>query len=264
MNNIISIQSAPRSGSSWLLEIFNSSPNTKCVYQPLFSYSFKNYFNNKEINQDTFNNFINQIKNTQDEFCNMKTTFHTNNDKNNLFEFEKNNITHVVMKHVTHHYLTEKMLSSNQNLKIIFLYREPEDVINSQIKAKKENLEDWLNGKDRNIDDSNFFGFNKWCELNELFFKLKKKFNNNILFVKYENLLNDTFNEVKKIFNFCEIKMTDETINFIELSTTKHDDYDYSCLKNSKILKERKNNLPEHIKSYIQKNKNLNLLDNFI
>ncbi len=63
MNNIISIHSVPRSGSSWLLSIFDSCLNTKCLYQPLFSYKFKNYLNTNSTKND-FNKFIDNIKET--------------------------------------------------------------------------------------------------------------------------------------------------------------------------------------------------------
>ena len=51
--NLISLNSCPRSGSTWLQSIFEADPNIKTVYQPLFSYAFKNCIN-KKLNVDTF------------------------------------------------------------------------------------------------------------------------------------------------------------------------------------------------------------------
>ncbi len=39
--NIISIHGTPRSGTTWLGQIIDSSPNVRYKYQPLFSDSFK-------------------------------------------------------------------------------------------------------------------------------------------------------------------------------------------------------------------------------
>ena len=37
----VAIHGAPRSGTTWLGQIFNASPRTQYRYQPLFSYRFK-------------------------------------------------------------------------------------------------------------------------------------------------------------------------------------------------------------------------------
>ena len=43
----IAIHSVPRSGSSWLGQILNSSLKVCFRFQPLFSYAFKDYLNEK-------------------------------------------------------------------------------------------------------------------------------------------------------------------------------------------------------------------------
>ena len=42
----IGLHGVPRSGTSWLGNIFNSSPDLTYKHQPLYSYAFKNYLNN--------------------------------------------------------------------------------------------------------------------------------------------------------------------------------------------------------------------------
>lgn len=46
MMHKIAIHSVPRSGSTWLGEILNSSANVKYCFQPLFSYKFKEFWMN--------------------------------------------------------------------------------------------------------------------------------------------------------------------------------------------------------------------------
>ncbi len=41
----IAVHGVPRSGTSWLSEIFNSSPRVLFKYQPLFSYVLKDFLN---------------------------------------------------------------------------------------------------------------------------------------------------------------------------------------------------------------------------
>lgn len=248
---IISIHSVPRSGSSWLLSIFDSHKNTKCVYQPLFSYAFKNKLNENST-QDDFNHFIKDIEETNDDFCCMKTNYHTNDGKNAILTYHKENIDYLVMKHTTHHYLIEKFIEFNKDIKIIGLIRNPENVIESQMKAKHEHLQDWLNGTDKNTVQQNYFGFNKWLELNNYFIKLKEKYPENVYLIHYEDLLKNTKIEIEKLFHFCDFQIEKSTINFINESMSKNDNYDYSVFRKKEILIERKCQLDEKIKEYIK------------
>ena len=59
----IAIHSAPRSGSSWLGQILNSSPKVCFRFQPLFSYAFKDYLNdNIKINNAAKANIVVKVK----------------------------------------------------------------------------------------------------------------------------------------------------------------------------------------------------------
>lgn len=250
---IISIHSTPRSGSSWLLSIFDSLSRTKCVYQPLWSYAFKNRLNGLSSTQNDFKQFIKDIKETEDDYCCMKTSYHTNNGENDILTFDKIDNEHVVMKHTTHHYLIEKMIEFNKDIKIIGLIRNPEFVIESQMKAKHENLKDWLNGTDKNSNlEENYFGFNKWLELNNYFITLKEKYPNNVYLIKYEDLLKNTKVEIEKLFHFCSFQLEKSTIDFINESMSKNDDYDYSVFRNKENLIDKKCQLNEEIKEYIK------------
>jgi len=251
--SVISIHSVPRSGSSWLLSIFNSHPETKCVYQPLFSYAFKNVLTNNS-SKDEYSMFIQQLKTTQDDFCTMKSNFHTNNGKNPLLTFKKNkNISHLIMKHVTHHYLIKQIIHWNSNIKIIGLVRDPIHVIESQMKASHEKMTDWLNGNDKNNNlEEHFFGFNKWTETNNMFIQLKEKYPNNVYIIHYDMLLDQPQNEIEKMFRFCNLTMTKSTTEFIQQSTQQTNNYDYSVYRNVNDKKCKKSTLPIEIQNYIQ------------
>ena len=249
---LIAIQSCPRSGSSWLLSLFNSLENTKILFQPLFSYKFKNYINYNSTKED-FNNLLEQLYETNDDFCCMKSNLHINNNSNVLPKYNKTSISTIVMKHVTHNNLIEKYIELYPNIKIIGLIRNPKSVIYSQINAKKENLKDWLNGKDKNISEEFFFGFNKWLEVKKKYENIKQKYPDNIIIINYENLVNDTINEMKKILNFCNLEFTKDIENCINLTKSKNDDNDYSVYKTEDTINKWKD-LNSDIIQYIDNN----------
>ena len=67
----IAIHSVPRSGSTWLGNIFNSHPNVSFKYQPLFSYAFKDYLGS-ESDLEKINRFFKEIMKSDDDFINQK------------------------------------------------------------------------------------------------------------------------------------------------------------------------------------------------
>ena len=63
----IAIFGAPRSGTTWLGQIFNSSVNTLYRYQPLFSYEFKNRLDENSSKHD-INKFHSDLINSKSNF----------------------------------------------------------------------------------------------------------------------------------------------------------------------------------------------------
>jgi hypothetical protein len=249
--NVISLHSCPRSGSTWLQSIFEAHPNIKTSFQPLFSHAFKNKIDEKSTEQ-TFNNFINNLVETSDEFCNMKSDLHTNNKQTDIIRYNKNKINTLFMKNVHHHNLIETFIKLNSNIKIIGLIRDPRSVIYSQLNAKHEKLEDWLNGSDKNKKEKeNFFGFNKWLEVKDIFYYIKKKYPNNIIIVNYEDLVKNTEIEIKKICIFCNIKFHKNMKNSIVKMKSKNEKYDYSIFKNEDTLNKWRCKLDNKIVKYI-------------
>ena len=249
--NLISLHSCPRSGSTWLQNIFEAHPNIKTFYQPLFSYAFKNQINEDSSKKD-FDDFVNNIRNTDDEFCCMKANLHTNNNNIKNVSFKKDIVNTILMKNVHHHNLIETFIKLYPTIKIIGLIRDPCSVIYSQMQAKHEKLEDWLDGKDKNLNnDENFFGFNKWLEVKEIFSYIKKKYPNNIIIVNYEDLVSNTKYELDKICEFCHIYLHKNMLESIDIMKSKNDNYDYSVYKNEDTLNKWKGKLDEKIVSYI-------------
>ena len=67
----VAIFGVPRSGTSWLGQIMNSSPNVAYRYQPLFSYAFKDYLDEQSSAED-IQHFHEELLTTEDEFVTQK------------------------------------------------------------------------------------------------------------------------------------------------------------------------------------------------
>ena len=91
----VAIHGVPRSGTSWVGEIVNSSPNAAYRYQPLFSYAHKDYLNNGSTRGD-IDQFFNRLYYCDDDFTNQKER----RNSGDFPQFNKEKITHVVYKEV--------------------------------------------------------------------------------------------------------------------------------------------------------------------
>ena len=276
--NIISIQSSPRSGSTWLQAIMESHPNIITRYQPLFSHAFKNYIN-KFSTKDNFNKFINDIYKSDDEFINSKSEFHIKNNINISIipACNKININTIVMKNVHHNNLIELFIKLCPEIKIIGLIRNPCAVINSLINNYNEyqrewlDTDEWLTGIHKNIDQYHYWGYLKWKEIVDIFENIKHHYPNNIYLLQYETLVDNPLIELKKLFHFMDISFDNDVLDYIKKSRTidnindnindnidnnindiNDNISDYGLIKSTIVKDKWKIQLPNDIKNYIE------------
>lgn len=129
----IAIHSVPRSGSTWLGAIFDSHPNVKYAYQPLFSYAFKNYLNADATKQNILS-FFQKLEESDDAFINQDET----KKAGIVPEFNKMAINAIAYKEVRYHHILENALRVDSELKVVGLIRNPMATIYSWYKAPKE------------------------------------------------------------------------------------------------------------------------------
>mgnify|MGYP000598251825 FL=1 len=68
--NVIWLNGMPRSGTSWLSQIFDSHPNVSFKLSPLFSYEFKNRVNERSTLKEWMQ-FFEEVSASDDEFVNQ-------------------------------------------------------------------------------------------------------------------------------------------------------------------------------------------------
>lgn len=262
---VIWIFGAPRSGTSWLGQIFNSSPDVNFKLQPLFSFAFKDRLNSGSDRQDILN-FLDEVSISEDPFVNGKSEITKSYPK-----FAKNQISsHLVLKHVRYHHLIHQLLNSQPEAKFIGIIRNPCAVINSWLNAPREfdpnwDIEqEWSNAYLKNSGRiEEFFGFDKWLEITDLYEGLVNNYPNQFFMLKYDDLLSNRLKSVIKMFDFCNLKLEIQTIEFLELQT-KDRSGDYS-VDNFKLNDDGwKKTLPLFIKEAIYKEVELRNLINYL
>lgn len=261
--NKVAIFSVPRSGSTWLGQLLNSHPNVLYRFQPNFAYSF-----GPELEADSspeeISIFFDELAITDDDFVNGRISI---SSKKNI-EFEKEAPTSLVFKE-THYLNVIENLLKNSDAKVIGLVRSPFAVINSWLKIPKEfdpNWDiksQWETGSNKNQGrPTHYFGYNKWKEATQLFLQLKEEYPNRFFLAEYEKMLTDPEAVIKKVFGFCGLSFSNQTQEFLRLSSRQNDDDPYAVLKKKKDDLQWKASLPQHIIDKIDKDNDFAYLNN--
>ncbi len=219
----IAVHGVPRSGTSWIGEIINSSPNTIYRYQPLFSYAHKDYLTDSSTNEE-INQFFVRLYNCDDDFTNQKEK----RNSGDFPQFNKEEITHVVYKEVRYMNILFNLMKKSNNIILCAIIRNPLSVINSWLNAPKEfrkdigwsELEEWRYAFKKNLGHpEEFHGFEKWKEATNIILELQKAYPNRVYLLKYSDMLVNPEYETEMLFNFLGLKVTDQTNKFLRKST---------------------------------------------
>lgn len=258
MKQKIAIHSVPRSGSSWLGSIFDSSPRVLYRYQPLFSYAHKGQIR-PDSNKKMIEEFFENIKNSNDDFILQKEE----KRKGLVPEFIKKNPTHIAYKEVRYHHILQNLLEKDNDIKIIGLVRNPFAVINSWLKAPKEFKkelgwkisEEWFYAPKKNQNKpEEFNGFDKWIEVTNMFLELKKTYPERFYILNYSKLVENRLDQVKALFSFCRINLEQQTLDFLTESKQKQIEDAYTVYKRKLSDNSWMEELPDHIRKAIQHN----------
>lgn len=254
MKTITGIHGVPRSGTSWLGQMFNASPNVNFKFQPLFSYAFKDFLT-LDSSAANVSNFFKLISESDDYFINMNDI----NIHKDYPEFYKNNeLEHLVFKHIRYHYLIEHILKHHQQVKFVLILRNPLAVLSSwklaptEFKKEWRFEDEWLYANKKNEGrKEDYFGYNKWKEAMNLFLMLERKYPDRVTTVIYKELINNTVNEMDRLYHFAGIEMSSNVTKFITDSKLNHIDDMNSVFKVKNDDDQWKTILPNNIIKYI-------------
>jgi hypothetical protein len=253
----VAIHSAPRSGSTWLGQVFNSSPHTRYAYQPLFSYAFKDALDARSTGADV-RRFFAAIAATDDEF--VRQADHVR--RGLVPAFAKDGaVRAIVYKEVRYHHLLPHLLEVDEELRAIGLVRHPLAVLDSWRRAPREFradlgwdfLEQWRSGSLKNEGrPENFFGYDKWKEVAATFVDLAARFPSRFRLVRYADLLADPHAVVADLFAFCGLPIGPATAGFLDESRSRHSDETYSVFRRKAHDRGYRERLPASIQRVVE------------
>jgi len=247
--NKAAIFGVPRSGTSWLAQIFNAHPDVVMRYQPLFSYQHKGRLTDKSTSGEILN-FFNEIIISNDSFTLMNSDFHKSYPR-----FSKSvHPTHIIFKETRYLNVIENLIRRCSDIKIIGIVRNPLSVLASWVSAPKEFnpawdiSKEWRQAPSKNLDKTEeFFGFEKWKIATNNFLRFQDNYAEQFILVRYDQLRLDTLASARRLFDFLGLEMRKEVHDFISVSQSKHDSDPYSVFRGKADDNRWQNILPTEI-----------------
>ncbi|MBK8676252.1 MAG: sulfotransferase domain-containing protein [Cellvibrionales bacterium] len=227
----IAIHGVPRSGTTWLGEILNSNEQVIYKYQPLFSYAFKSYLDDK-ADAARIAQFFAAIANTEDAFLDQSEQ----RARGDLPVFKKSTPTHIVYKEVRYHHILANLLAQDTSVRLIALVRNPLAVMASWLAAPREFRQDlgwvfadeWRHAPSKNENKpEDFYGFEKWKEAAHLFHVLAAQYPQRVKLLSYSALLAHPEEETRRLCEFANLNFSAQMQTFLQSSRaeTKADAY---------------------------------------
>jgi len=222
----LAIFGCPRSGTSWLGQLYNAHEAVQYRYQPLFAYEFKDWFGRHGLTDETLARFHAMLAQAQSDFV--------------LTELRPPKLpqpSHLVWKEVRFHQLMAPLMERQGLDRLVYLYRRPEDVLNSWYQAPKEFragqdiYAEYLYAPSKNTDPSEFNGFAKWKESMQMALALQARHPGRVRLVSYERLRAEPLVELQRLFDDLGLAVTPQVRQFIARSTSRHDEDAYSVFR---------------------------------
>jgi hypothetical protein len=232
--DIIWINGMPRSGTSWLSQIFDSSPDVNFKLSPLFSYAFKNAVGITST-PDEWIDFFKAVYISDDSFLNQ--TERRTKGEYPVFEYKKSKPPKLVIKDTRYHNLTNRLLDIFHNIKFVHIIRNPCGAINSWLRAPREFppesdiFSNWKTGLVRKTGPEEFWGYKDWKKLTKMYTDLEERFPEKVVTLRYEDLVNDAIRTTERLFKFCDLRMEKQTLDFVKHSQANDVKCEYAVFK---------------------------------
>jgi len=235
------ISGMPRSGSTWLSQIFASSPVVRLKFCPLFSYEFKNALDEKS-SADDWKKLFNDVYRMKSEY--LDQDYLRKKGLVPTFLEKSENPQHLVIKSTRFHNLIPHILRLHDQIRFIHIVRHPCATIYSwlnnpyEFPQQADSMSEWRTGECRKTGPGEFWGFDDWKKVTTQALRLTELYPNRFRILRYESLVRDTKKCTKEIFEYLEIPYEKQTNDFIELSQSKHDQNKRSVFKNQGLNKD--------------------------
>ena len=252
---IIAAIGMPRSGTSWLGQIFDSSPQVAFRLSPLFSYALKNIVTEHSNEAEYQQMFIKAYQANDDEFMNQFNRRKAGHYP--VFTEKREPREFLVIKDTRYHNLLKRMLDLTNNLKMVAIVRHPCGAIHSwltnprEFPASADPSKEWRTGACRKTGPEEFWGFDDWKKVTRLHMQLERTYPDRFCIIQYEHLVLNPVAKTRQLFDFMGLEYTQQTEEFLIASQQTNDPDPYAVFKDPNTKDRWQNELDMEIQTAI-------------
>jgi len=225
----------PRSGTSWIGQIVDSSPDVRYRMAPLFSYELKHAVG-PGASRDQWESMLRRAYASQDEYMDQRHRraagdYPTFSDKRAAPPV-------LVCKFDRFQDLMEEMLERFPELQMVGVVRHPCGAIHSwltagpkEFPADADPLAQWRSGACKKAAFGDRFGFDDWKHVARLFVRLAAERPAQFRLVRYEAFVDDAAARTRELFAWLGLAVGPQTEAFVARSQATVVDRVYSVFK---------------------------------
>lgn len=228
----------PRSGTTWLSQIFASSPATRVKFCPLFSYEFKDILNEQSGPRE-WRDFFEAVYRTPGEYLDQLHLIKENAIPRFIDKIDEPPF--LVIKTNRYHHLTPTMLQKQPYVQVVVIIRNPCGAIHSWLTSPSEfpagadPEKEWRTGQCRKGQVGEYWGFDDWKKTTALYLDLSDRFPERVMIIRYEDLVANTVETTQDIFQHCGIPIGQKTLDFIKASQATESENRRSVFKKPEL-----------------------------
>ena len=246
----------PRSGTSWLSQVFESSPDFVVRLSPNYSWSLKNLLELNSGREEWILSFTTAL-NTDDAF--MTQNFRRATGELSTFAPRSmQSVKRLAIKDTRFHDLYLQCMELFAEAQTVYLVRHPGGMLNSWWRSKEfpataTLADEWRGGACRKVEGpGEYWGFDDWCSLTTRYLSLEKQAPKRFHVCRYEELVRDPVRVSAELFEFAECTLHPDTRAFLQDSQSRHDDRAYAVFKSPSVADRWREELPEDIQETIR------------
>lgn len=245
----------PRSGTSWLAQMLDSSARVRFRMSPLFSWEFKHALHEDSSRED-WTRVLEAVYSSDDDFMNQ--TANRQSGEYPTFTEKDMQPPILVVKFDRYQNLIERFFELVPDLRGVAIVRHPCGAIHSWLTAPKEfppesdPLHYWRSGAAKKREYGDYFGFDDWKWVTRLHVRLAADMPERLRLVRYEELVQDPLSLAREIMDFLDIPWSDQTEAFIKASRTRNDSGPYSVYKSPSVAHRWRTELQPEIRAAIE------------
>jgi len=240
----------PRSGTTWLSQIFESARDFVVRLSPPYSYAFRDRLTEASRRED-WHEVLQGAISSEDAFL----TQDWRRDSGELTRFEKDSasITRLAVKDTRFHHLYRAGMAALPGARTIYIVRHPAASLWSWKNCKEFPdvavfEEEWRTARCRKQEGrGEYWGFDDWLALAAEYRAAAQADPRRYLIVRYEDLVRNPDETAERMFGHCGLPLRPETAEFISRSRSSFDPRPYSVFKGDSLREDWREDFPENI-----------------